>query len=56
MFFLIPKIERKWHKIYIGLMVFIHLIYISVSVIEWLFIIDSGFPIVALVVGIPCRL
>ena len=55
MFFLMTKIERKWHKIYIGLMVFIHLIYIPVSVIEWLFI-DSGFPIVALVVGIPCRL
>ncbi|HIB1918076.1 TPA: hypothetical protein ACWWDF_002787 [Enterococcus faecium] len=55
MFFLMPKIERKWHKIYIGLMVSTHLIYISVSVIEWLFI-DSGFPIVALVVGIPCRL
>lgn len=52
---MMTKNERKWHKIYIGLMVFIHLIYIPVSVIEWLFI-DSGFPIVALVVGIPCRL
>ena len=45
------KNERKWHKIYTALMVFIYLIYIPVSVIEWLST-DSSFPIVALVVGI----
>lgn len=48
---MMTKNERKWHKIYTALMVFIYIIYIPVSVIEWLST-DSGFPIVALVVGI----
>lgn len=43
--------EKKWRKIYIGLMIFIYAVYVPVSVFEWLAS-DGGFPFVAVLVAI----
>ena len=43
--------EKKWRKVYIGLMIFIYAVYVPVSVFEWLGS-DGGFPFVAVLVAI----
>ncbi|GAB3047720.1 hypothetical protein [Virgibacillus ainsalahensis] len=43
--------EKKWRKIYLGLMIFIYGVFTPITVFEWLAA-DGGFPLTALVVGI----
>lgn len=43
--------EKKWRKIYIGLMIFIYAVYVPVSVFEWLDS-DGGFPLTAVLLAV----
>lgn len=46
-----PASEKKWRKVYIGLMIFIYAVYVPVSVVEWLFS-EGGFPFTAVLLAI----
>ncbi|MBM6614734.1 hypothetical protein JTF06_07500 [Desemzia sp. RIT804] len=43
--------EKKWRKVYIGLMIFIYAVYVPVSVVEWLFS-EGGVPFTAVLIAI----
>ncbi|OAT84729.1 hypothetical protein A6P54_20900 [Bacillus sp. MKU004] len=45
------KKEKRWRRFYLFLMIFFYVIYVPVSVIEWLAG-EGGIPLTALVVGI----
>lgn len=44
------KSEKRWRRFYLILMIFIYVIYVPVTVVEWLAG-SGGFPITAVVVG-----
>ena len=45
------KKEKRWRRFYLFLMIFFYVIYVQVSVLEWL-LGDGGLPVTAVVVGI----
>ena len=45
------KMEKKWRRIYLILMIFIYAIYVPITGFEWL-IGENGFPYTAILVGV----
>jgi hypothetical protein len=45
------KKEKRWRRFYLFLMIFFYVVYVPVSVLEWL-LGDGSMPVTAVVVGI----
>jgi hypothetical protein len=45
------KKEKRWRRFYLILMIFFYVIFVPVSVLEWIGA-DGGFPITAIAVGV----